>query len=76
LILNCSDYVSFVSGSSFLLFFMVDNLKSSHVGPKVKNNFLMQVEYCPIDKMIVDYMTKALVGSNFLSFSNFIMNGG
>ena len=33
----------------------------------------MQVEFCPTDKMLADYMTKPLVGSKFQEFKNKIM---
>jgi hypothetical protein len=33
----------------------------------------MQVEYCPTNKMVADYMTKPLVGSKFIKFKNWII---
>jgi hypothetical protein len=33
----------------------------------------MQVEYCPTDKMVADYMTKPLMGTKFIEFKNKIM---
>jgi hypothetical protein len=34
----------------------------------------VQVEYCPTDKMIADYMTKPTVGSKFVKFRDSIMD--
>ena len=33
----------------------------------------INVEYCPTDEMMADYMTKPLVGSKFVKFKNKIM---
>jgi uncharacterized protein YegJ (DUF2314 family) len=33
----------------------------------------MQVEYCPTNEMVADYMTKPLVGTKFMEFKNKIM---
>ena len=35
---------------------------------------IFQVIYCPTDFMLGDYMTKPLVGSNFVKFRYFIVN--
>jgi hypothetical protein len=35
---------------------------------------LVDIEYCPTDEMIADYMTKALVGNKFYFFRALIMN--
>jgi hypothetical protein len=50
-------------------------------GHKVKANIvyqdntsaMMQVEYCPTNEMVADYITKPLVGSKFIQFKNRIM---
>ena len=34
----------------------------------------IQVEYCPIDDMVGDYMTKPLQGEKFRKFAKEIMN--
>ena len=34
----------------------------------------MQIQYCPTEEMIADYMTKPLVGAKFKQFHKFIMN--
>ena len=34
----------------------------------------VQIEYCPTDAMIADYMTKPLVGAKFLQFRDLIMH--
>ena len=34
----------------------------------------VQVEYCPTDKMIADYMTKPLTGVKFWAFRKWILN--
>jgi hypothetical protein len=34
----------------------------------------VQVEYCPTDAMIADYMTKPLVGAKFLRFRSLVMD--
>jgi hypothetical protein len=36
----------------------------------------MQIEFCLTNDMIVDYMTKLLVGSKFTQFRNQIMDAG
>ena len=39
---------------------------------KAKNN--IQIEYCPTDQMVGDYMTKPLHGKKFTGFRQDIMN--
>ena len=39
---------------------------------KAKNN--IQIEYCPTDQMIGDYMTKPLHGKKYTGFRQDIMN--
>ena len=34
----------------------------------------VQIEYCPTNAMIADYMTKPLVGAKFVKFCSHIMN--
>ena len=34
----------------------------------------VQIEYCPTENMIADYMTKPLVGAKFKTFRDLIMN--
>jgi hypothetical protein len=45
-------------------FFVTDRIKAGEVS----------VTYCPTDDMIADYFTKALQGTKFRDFRNFIMN--
>ena len=34
----------------------------------------MQIQYCPTEEMLADYMTKPLVGTKFKQFHKFITN--
>ena len=36
----------------------------------------MEVQFCPTDEMVADYMTKPLVGSKFNKFRKAIMDNG
>lgn len=36
----------------------------------------MEVQFCPTDEMVADYMTKPLVGSKFIKFRKTIMDNG
>jgi hypothetical protein len=36
----------------------------------------MEVQFCPTDEMVADYMTKPLVGSKFNKFRKTIMDNG
>ena len=46
------------------LFYMTDLINRNEI----------QIEYCPMEDMIADYMTKPLVGSKFERFRKIIMN--
>jgi hypothetical protein len=49
------------------------NIKLFYITDLIECN-QVQIEYCPTDEMIADYMTKPLVGYKFMSFRQAIMN--
>jgi len=49
------------------------DIKYFYITDLIKRNQI-QIEYCPTDEMIADYMTKPLVGAKFRSFRMIIMN--
>jgi hypothetical protein len=72
-----------IQGKQHTVTWHVDYLKSSHVNPKVNDEFLtwlrkkyasdnnkgeIKVKYCPTNEMITDYFTKPLVGSEIMNF--------
>jgi len=49
------------------------NIKFFYITDLIKRNQI-QIEYCPTEDMIADYMTKPLVGAKFEAFRKLIMN--
>jgi hypothetical protein len=49
------------------------DIKYFYITDLIKRD-LVQIEYCPTDEMIADYMTKPLVGGKFQALRNLIMN--
>ena len=51
------------------------DIKYFYITDLIRRNEL-EIEYCPTDDMIADYMTKPLVGAKFEKFRKIIMNHG
>jgi hypothetical protein len=49
------------------------NIKYFYITDLIQRNDI-QIEYCPTEEMVADYMTKPLVGAKFESLRNIIMN--
>lgn len=49
------------------------NIKYFYVTDLIQRNEV-QIEYCPTDAMIADYMTKPLVGAKFFHFREHLMH--
>lgn len=49
------------------------DIKYFYITDLIKRNEI-QIEYCPTDAMIADYMTKPLIGAKFIKFRQYIMN--